>query len=52
MCQKKNNFINNDKFSDILNRILNVMLKKDIAYKDELIAHLNALSLIMYRKIR
>lgn len=45
MCQKQNNFINNDKFPDILNRILNVMLKKDITYKDELIAHLNALSL-------
>lgn len=45
MCQKQNNFINSDKFPDILNRILNVMLKKDIAYKDELIAHLNALSL-------
>ena len=45
MCQKQNNFINNGKFHDILNRILNVTLTKDIAYKDELIAHLNALSL-------
>ena len=37
MCQKKNNFINNDKFPDILNRVLNVMLKKILPIKMNLL---------------